>query len=141
MSQQLIINADSFGGIYPHKGAKSVRVNDPFSGTRWIPVQGREVVVARQRHCSEGYVPVECLPQEFVATLKEWQVWHGLSSGTPYVWMRDLPVDGIRLTADWRTYASVDGGRNRFTVPAGTLVIPGEPGNLYESGHHWEVAA
>ena len=139
--KQLIINAESFGGVFPHKGEKCVQVNDPWSGRRWIPTNGREVVVARKRECSEAYVPAECLPQEFVAGLKDWQVWNGLSSGTPYVWMRDLPVDGIRLVKDWKSYANVDGGRNRFTVPAGTLVIPGEPGNLYESGHHWEVAA
>jgi len=140
MEQQLIINADSFGGIFSRKGQKSVRVNDPFSGTRWIPVQGREVVVARQRHCSEGYIPAECLPQDFVATLPEWEVWQGQTGGR-YVWKHDLPDTGVRLVADWQTYVCDGPGISRFTVPAGTTVIAGTVGDPATAGYHWEVAA
>ena len=141
MSQQLIINADSFGGIFPHKGEKSVRVTDPFSGTRWIPVQGREIVVARQRRCSEGYIPAECLPQEFVATLKEWQVWLGQTGNRRFVWKADLPATGVCLVKDWPSYECDGPSINRFVVPAGTTVIPGQSGSPAQAGYHWEVAA
>ena len=136
---KLIVNVECFAGVFSRKGRKCARIDDPFTGQRWIPTGNQDVIVARKRACSENYLPVECVPESIVATLKDWQIWHGISSGTPLVWMRDLPASGIRLTSDWHTYASVDGGRARFTVPAGTLVIPGEPGNLYESGWHWEA--
>jgi len=139
--QQLIINADMFDGIFPRKGEKSVRVNDPWSGTRWIPTNGRKVVVARQRHCSQGYVPAECLPQAFLETLKDWQIWIGQTGGY-FVWLRDLPATGIRLVKDWPSYVCNGGdGITRFTVPAGTLIIPGESGSPAQAGYHWEVAA
>ena len=137
--QQLIINADSFGGIYPRKGEKSVRIKSR-SGTRWIPVQDREVVVARQRHCSERYVPAECLPEDFLATLKEWQIWQGRTGGH-FVWKHDLPAAGIRLVKDWHSYECDGPSTHRFTVPAGTLVIAGDSGNPAQAGYHWEVAA
>lgn len=139
--QQLIINADMFGGIFPRKGQPSVRVEDQFSGTHWVPVQGRTVVVARQRHCSEGYIPAECLPQEFVATLKEWQIWLGQTGGR-YVWKHDLPEAGVRLVADWKSYVCNGAdGISRFTVPAGTVIIAGQSGCPAQAGYHWEVAA
>ena len=142
MNQQLIINADMFGGVFAHKGERCVRVDDPFSGRRWIPVQGREVVVARQRHCSEGYIPAECLPQEFVATLPEWAVWRGQVSDRRYVWKHDLPDTGVRLVKDWHSYVCNGGdGISRFTVPAGTTVIAGTVGDPATAGYHWEVAA
>ena len=141
MSQQLIINAESFGGVFSRKGEKSVRVDDPFSGTRWIPVYGREVVVARQRFCSERYVPAECLPEDFLATLKEWQIWRGQVGDRKFVWKSDLPASGVRLVKDWHSYECDGPSTHRFTVPAGTLVIAGDSGNAAQAGYHWEVAA
>ena len=137
---QLIVNADWFGGIFSRKGEKAVRVDDPFSGTRWTPVNGREVIVARQRHCSQGYVPAECLPEEFLATLKEWQIWIGQTGGR-FVWKHDLPETGVRLVADWRSYVCDGPSIARFTVPAGTVIIAGESGNPAQAGYHWEVTA
>jgi len=97
-------------------------------------------VVARQRRCSEGFIPAECLPESFVATLKEWQIWLGHDGGR-YVWKTDLPAEGIRLVADWKSYVCDGPSIHRFTVPAGTLVIPGDSGNPSTAGYHWEVAA
>jgi len=138
---QLIVNADMFGGIFSRKGEKAVRVDDPFSGRRWIPTNGRTVVVARQRFCSERFVPAECLPEEFLATLKEWQIWRGQVGGR-YVWEADLPASGVRLVKDWPSYVCNGGdGITRFTVPAGTVIIAGQSGNPSTAGYHWEVAA
>lgn len=138
---QLIINANMFGGIFSRKGEKSVRVDDPFSGRQFVPVNGREVVVARQRRCSQRYVPAECLPQAFLETLKDWQIWIGQTGGY-FVWLRDLPATGIRLVKDWPSYVCNGGdGITRFTVPAGTVIIAGDSGNPHQAGYHWEVAA
>lgn len=139
--KQLIINAEFFGGIFPNKGKRSVRVNDPFSGRRWIPLNGRQVVVARQRRCSEGYIPAECLPQEFLQTLAPHQIWRGQTSDRKFVWKADLPAAGVRLVADWHSYECDGPDMYRFTVPAGTTIIPGGTGNAAQAGYHWEVAA
>jgi hypothetical protein len=136
---RLIVNADSFGGVFTHKGERCARIDDAWSGTRWIPVQGREVVVARQRHCSQGYVPAECLPEAFLATLPEWAVWRGQTSARLFVWKTDLPVDGIRLVRDWTTYVCDGPSINRFVVPAGPVIIHGESGCPAQAGYHWEI--
>jgi len=137
--EQLIVNAAYFGGIFTRKGERCIRIDDPFSGRQWLPILGREVIVARKRVCSENYIPADCLPEAFVAGLPGWAVWYGRISRIQYVCMRDIPTDGIDLIRTWRSYVCRDGGRTFFTVPAGTTIIPGEPGSLHEAGHHWEV--
>ena len=117
-------------------------MDDPCTGRRWIPTNGRKVVVARRRFCSERYVPAECLPEEFLATLKEWQIWRGQVGEQRFVWKADLPSTGVRLVADWRSYVCNGAdGISRFTVPAGTVIIAGDSGNPSTAGYHWEVAA
>ena len=136
----LIINKEFFGGVFPHKGKKCVRLNPSwrYDTVRWVPINGRELIVARQRTCSPGYVPAECLNPEFVRGLLPHQIWKGNAGGT-FVWKRDFPRSGVLLVKDWRTYACFGPSTEKFTVPAGTVIIGGDGGDAAQAGYHWEV--
>jgi hypothetical protein len=140
-TRPLVINKTAFGGIFPHKGEKCVRLmpNWRYDSVRWLPVNGRRVVVAKQRTCSERYVPAECLDPKFVETLLPHQVWNGNANGGPFVWKRDFPAEGVRLMKDWRTYACYGPDTDRFTIPAGTVIIAGDGGDAAQAGYHWEA--
>ena len=138
MSNPLIVNTHSFGGIFPHKGEKCAKISS-WRGVRWIPLKGREVILARQRHCSQGYVPVECLDPAFLVSLEAHQIWRGQVGEQKFVWKRDFPADGVKLVRDWRTVEHDGPNTYRFTVPKGTVIIPGDSGNPAQAGYHWEA--
>ena len=137
----LVINKTRFGGIFPRKGEKCVRI-DPdwrYGQTRWIPVKGREVVIAKQVLCSESYLPVDHIDPQDLAKIPEWKHWGALDGSGKQVWMRDLPIDGVRLAKDWRTYRCDGPSTDRFTVPAGTRIFSGDGGDATQAGYHWEA--
>jgi hypothetical protein len=138
----LVINREFFGGIFPHKGEKCVRVDPrrPWrESVRWIPVRGREVIVARPVGCSQPYLPTDAVEPEDLAKIPSWKFWQAQNGAGQRVWMKDLPAEGVRLAKDWRTYECAGPSEEKFTVPAGTRIIAGDSGDAAQAGYHWQA--
>ena len=133
----LIVNVSFFRGIFPRKGRRCARVELPWGETRWVPVDGRDVVVAKSVACSQSYLPVEVLAPDALVKLQSY-VWDGRMGGK-FVWMRDLPAEGVVLAKNWSTYECNGPSTSSFLVPAGTRILAGAAGTPAVAGHHWQV--
>ena len=135
----LIIHHLRYGGQFPHKGKKCVKIKPSYDreNAKWIPINGRPVVIATTISCSDDYLPAHCVPKNVVSNLPKHRVWIGHAGGGPFVWLRDLPEEGIVLEADWSH--TVHNGPNmyRTVVRYGTRIFAGSTGAAEFPGYVW----
>lgn len=136
--KRLFIRKDDFLGIFPRKGEKCLKLRDSVilhgRSVRWLPIDGRDIVLADQWWTSKHYVHADAVADGAIPS----SACRPGQQSAALVWVADCP-DGVLLGRDYRITVHAGASCWQSTIPAGSRIYACDSGSPRQTATWWVV--